>query len=115
MWWFIGKIVISGTIIAFASWLAGKQPVLAGFIVALPLMSMMSIFFSYVSYKDMDTINKFALSIVTAVPLSLTFFIPFICNRWLNMNFLITYGLGFCCVIAAYVVHGLIFNSGLFR
>jgi len=33
---FIVKILISALLIAFASWLAGKKPVLAGFIIALP-------------------------------------------------------------------------------
>lgn len=40
------KILISGIIIAYASWLSGKNPILAGFIIALPLMSIMSIAFS---------------------------------------------------------------------
>ena len=39
------KVIFSGMIIAFASWLSVKKPVLAGFIIALPLMSLISIFF----------------------------------------------------------------------
>ena len=48
------KVLISGIIIAFASWLSLKKPILAGFIIALPLMSLISIFFSYMEHKDME-------------------------------------------------------------
>jgi len=73
---FIFKIIFSGLLIALASWLAGKKPVLAGFIIALPLMSMLSIVFTYAEYRDMAKVNQFATSILVAVPLSLAFFIP---------------------------------------
>lgn len=111
---FVVKTILSGMIIAFASWLAGRKPVLAGFIIALPLMSMLSILFSYLQYRDMNKINEFVLSIVTAVPLSFTFFIPFLLNRWLKMNFALTYLLGFLFVTLAFVTHQFIFKT-LFR
>lgn len=108
---FLIKTILSGIIIAFASSLAGKKPVLAGFIIALPLMSMLSIFFSYLQYRDMQKINQFAVSIVTAVPLSLFFFVPFIANKWLRMNFLVTYALAIGCLAIAYMVHSMLFNK----
>lgn len=104
------KTLLSGLIIAFASWLAGRKPVLAGFIVALPLISMISISLSYLEYKDMNKINEFAVSILVAVPLSLTFFIPFVLNRWLKMNFLMTYLSAVACLAFAYSVHHFIFK-----
>ena len=107
MMWMVIKTVLSGFIIAFASSLAGKKPVLAGFIIALPLMSMLSIFFSYWQYRDMEKINEFALSILVAVPLSLSFFIPFLLNRWLHLNFALTYALGISCLGLAYGLHSL--------
>ena len=97
-------------IITFASWLAGRKPVLAGFIIALPLMSMLSILFSYLQYKDMEKINKFSLSILLAVPLSLAFFVPFVLNRWFKMHFALTYFLGISCLALAYFIHSLIFR-----
>ncbi|MBI1871505.1 MAG: hypothetical protein HYS07_09960 [Chlamydiae bacterium] len=74
---FIIKILVSSVIIAFTSWLAGKRPVLAGFIIALPLTSMIGLFFSYAEFRNMEKINQFASSIFVAVPLSLVFFYPF--------------------------------------
>ena len=113
--WILFKTLLSGVVISFASWLSGRKPVLAGFIIALPLMSMLSILFSYLQYKDMGKINEFAASIIVAVPLSLTFFIPFLLNRWLKMSFPLTYGLAIAFVALSYLLHALIFKSQNFR
>ena len=112
---FLVKILISATLIAVASWLAGRQTVLAGFIVALPLVSMLSILFSYLEYRDMEKINQFANSILMAVPLSLIFFLPFLLNRWLKMNFALTYLSAIGCLAVAYFIHHLIFKSSIFH
>ena len=44
---FIFKIILAATTIAFASWLSGKYPKLAGFIIALPLATMIALAFLY--------------------------------------------------------------------
>jgi hypothetical protein len=110
---FTFKIIFSGIIIAFASWLAGRKPILAGFIIALPLMSMLSILFTYSEYKDMAKINQFATSILFAVPLSLTFFVPFLLNKWIKLNFAATYCLALACLAGAYFLHSWIARSFL--
>lgn len=107
---FLTKIFISASLIAFASWLAGRNPRLAGFIIALPLASVLAIVFSYWQYRDMQKINEFAVSILAAVPLSLFFFAPFILNRWLKLNFSFSMVLGFLCLLGAYLIHSLIFK-----
>ena len=109
--WFLTKSLLSGLLIAFASWLAGRRPILAGFIIALPLMSILSIFFSYLEYRDMAKINQFAVSILAAVPLSLSFFIPFLLNRWLKMGFPLTFALALGSVALAYLAHSLIVKA----
>lgn len=99
---FIVKTLAAGALISFASWAAGKKPVLAGFIIALPLTSFLGILFAYLQYRDMDKINRFAMSIVTIVPLSMAFFIPFLLNRWLKMNFAVTLIAALACLGVAY-------------
>ena len=103
--WFWIKTVLSGMLIAYASSLAGKKPVLAGFLIALPMMSMLSLLFSWLQYRDMQKVNEFAVSILAAVPLSLLFFMPFVLNRWLKMNFFVSYGLGTGLLAGAYFLH----------
>lgn len=110
---FFLKALFSGFAIAFAAHLAGRKPAAAGFLIALPLMSMLSILFSYLQYRDMDKINTFAVSIVVGVPLSLSFFLPFVLNRWLKLSFPLTYLAALGCLAGAYLLHGLIFRTGL--
>lgn len=105
------KALFAGAIIVFASWLAGKKPVLAGFVISLPLMSMISIVYVYLQDRDMEKINQFALSILVGVPLSLTFFIPFLLNRWFKLSFTLTYALAVGCLILAYTTHQWFFRS----
>lgn len=108
---FLFKVILSGCVIAFASKLANKDSALAGFLVALPLVSMLSIIFAYGESHDMGKINQFAGSILIGVPLSLTFFVPFVLNRWLKMNFLTTYILGVTLLAIAYALHRLILRA----
>ena len=74
---FFAKVLFSAIVISFASWLSVKKPVLAGFIIALPLLSILSIAFSYAEHKNLDKTILFAKSIVIGIPASLTFFLPF--------------------------------------
>ncbi len=74
-------------------------------------MSMLGILFSYLEYRDMQKINQFAVSIVTAVPLSLSFFVPFLLNRWLKMDFPLTYALAAGGVALAYLAHSVIVKA----
>ncbi len=107
---FAFKVITSALIITGASWLSGKKPILAGFLIALPLMSILAILFSYLQYRDMHKVNQFAGAIFAAVPLSLCFFIPFLLNRWLKMNFVMTFGAGLLFLAAAYFIHSWIFQ-----
>ena len=107
---FAFKLIVSALVITGASWLSGKKPILAGFLIALPLMSILAILFSYLQYRDMNKVNQFADSIFAAVPLSLCFFVPFLLNRWLKMNFVMTFGAGLLFLVAAYFIHALIFQ-----
>ena len=112
---FVLKVILSGLIVAFTAWLAGRKPVLAGFIVAIPIISMLSIILSYWEYKDMEKVNQFAVSILLAVPLSLSFFIPFFLNRWLKMNFVMTFSSALLCVLVFYLMYYFIAKSGWIR
>ena len=82
--------------------MAGKKPVLAGFLVALPLTSILALSWAYAEHRDMAKVNQFAVSILVAVPLSLAFFIPFVANRWLRLNFFATFVFALACLGAAY-------------
>lgn len=99
------KIAISAGIIAFASWLSGKRPELAGFIIALPLLSLTVLPLSYAEYHDPQASVRFAQSIFMGVPLSLLFFVPFLMAAKLNWGFWWLYGSGIVLLAAGFFVH----------
>lgn len=87
MLWAFTKVFIAGMLISFASWLAGKKPILAGFIIALPLTSILALSLNYLEFKDRAKVVVFAKSIFAAVPLSLLFFLPFLFAEKLQLPF----------------------------
>jgi hypothetical protein len=104
------KFIVSGLLIAFASWLAGRRPVLAGFVIALPLTSILAMLFSYMEFRSMEKLNQFAVSIFAAVPLSLLFFTSFLLNRWLKWGFAASMATGLTLLFLAFLLHRFIFK-----
>lgn len=105
MYWVLAKLLISASLIAFASWLSGKRPELAGFIIALPLTTLLALAFSYAEHQDAESSVRFAKSVLVAVPLSLTFFIPFLLAHKLNIGFWALYGVGIAFLVIGYFAH----------
>ena len=59
---FFVKVLIAGVIISFASWLSGQYPKLSGFIIALPIASLIAIIFSYYEHQDVEKTVTFTKS-----------------------------------------------------
>ena len=102
---FFIKTLVSALVIAFCSWLAGKKPELAGFIVALPLTSLLVLLLNRLEVKDPATSVQFAKSIFIAVPISLTFFIPFLFAEKWQFGFWTCYLSGLALLILGYFCH----------
>jgi hypothetical protein len=99
------KVIIVSCVIVFTSWLAQKKPALAGFIIALPIASMLALMFTYAETKDSVASITFAKSILTAVPISYLFFLPFFLSEKLKIDFIGTYILGVILLILGYYIH----------
>jgi hypothetical protein len=102
------KIAISASVIALASWLSNKKPELAGFIIALPLSTMLVLLFSYTEYQDPAASVRFAKSIFAAIPISLLFFVPFLLASRLPFGFWGIYATGFLLLVLGYFAHSFI-------
>jgi putative Ca2+/H+ antiporter (TMEM165/GDT1 family) len=74
---FFIKILIAATLISFASWLSGQYPKLAGFIIALPIASLIAIIFSYYEHQDVEKTITFTKSILLLYLLVIYFFYHF--------------------------------------
>lgn len=80
---FVAKVLIAALVIAGSSSLAARFPVVAGYITALPLTSLLALSFAYAQTGNGSGAAKFAQSIFLAIPVSLLFFVPFLFyNRW---------------------------------
>ncbi len=99
------KAIVATSVIVFASWLAGKKPELAGFITALPLVSIIAIAFAYTQHGDVSNTAQYARSIIIAVPISWLFFVPFFFIEKFNMNFWLSWSIGLVLLIAGYYIH----------
>lgn len=102
---FVLKTGISALAIAFSSWLAGRKPELAGFIIALPLASLLSLVFSYVEHKDTEASITFAKSILIGIPVSCLFFLPFFFSKKFGYGFWESYVIGFALLVAGFFLH----------
>ena len=107
---FFAKVLLAAFVIAFASWLSGKKPELSGFIIALPIASIIAIAFSYLEHKNAENSVIFAKSILIGVPVSYLFFIPFFFAKSFNMNFWFIYITSLIFLIIGYLIHKYITN-----
>ena len=102
---------ICGGVIAFASWLAEKRPDLAGFILALPLASIIALVITHAQIDNENTI-MFAKSILVGVPLSYLFFVPFFLPQVSRFGFWITLLVGLLLLVIGYFIHQFILKTG---
>ena len=102
---FVAKVFLAGLIIAFSSWLAGQYPKLAGFIIALPMASLIAIVFVYFEHSNIEKTVLYTKSILVAVPVSYLFFLPFFLAKQFNMNFWMIYGTGILLLTLGFFIH----------
>ena len=100
--------IFSACIISFVSWLSGQAPRLAGFIIALPLTTLLVLPLSYYQHGSAEISVDLAKSIFIAVPVSLIFFVPFLFASALKLTFWQAYGAGFVLLFFGYHAHRLI-------
>jgi hypothetical protein len=105
---FAFNVVVSVLVISIAAWLSKRWPTLAGFIVAMPLASLLVLPLSYREHGDAQASIVLAKSIFVAIPVSLTFFLPFLLADRFGLSFWQAYGLGTLALPVGFVVHRLV-------
>ena len=99
------KVAVAAVVIAFASWLSGRKPELAGFIVALPIASLLVLAFSYIEHRDPEASITFAKSILVGVPVSYLFFLPFFFADKMGNSFWLSYMTGLLLLVIGFFIH----------
>ncbi|RDU37826.1 hypothetical protein DRW41_08385 [Neobacillus piezotolerans] len=64
----IVKIFVSAAIIAVITEISRRYPVQGGIIAALPIVSVLSIFWLYLQGEHIEKLSKFALGVVWGIP-----------------------------------------------
>lgn len=102
---FVFNLLISASVIATTAWLSRTVPVMAGFIVALPITTMLVLPLSQMESGSTENTVLLARSIFLAIPVSMTFFVPFLLSTRLGLNFWQCYGLGCAFLVVGFFVH----------
>ena len=101
----LGKFLFTASVIVFSSWLSQKRPDLAGFIIALPLASLLALPLAHSQHGDAEKSIAFGQSILLAVPVSYLFFVPFFIPKVASFGFWLVYGIGLSLLVAGFFLH----------
>lgn len=105
------KIIAASVLIVTSGWIARSNPRLGGFILALPLTTLIALAFNYREFKDADASVEFAKSTLYAIPLSLLFFVPFLLADKLKLGFWGLYCTGIFLLGVGYGIHKVLLGS----
>ena len=95
--------LLSALVIGVAAWISRRYPVTAGFVIALPLATLLVLPLAYLQHRDADTAFQMARSILVALPITVLFFIPFLMRD--RFSFWGAYALGCALLPVGYLVH----------
>lgn len=95
--------LVSAVVIGVAAWISRRYPVSAGFLIAMPLATMLALPLAYAQHRDAVSVFEMARSILVALPITVLFFVPFLFRE--RLSFWVAYGLGCLLLPIGYVVH----------
>jgi hypothetical protein len=101
--------LVSALIIGVAAWFSRRYPGSAGFLIALPLATMLVLPLAYLQHRDPDSVFQMARSILVALPITLLFFIPFLMRD--RFSFWGAYAMGCALLPVGYFVHRAIMRA----
>ncbi|MCY8810274.1 DUF3147 family protein [Bacillus atrophaeus] len=64
----VSKILVSALLIGLISGISKKYPAIGGMIAALPLLSLLSLFWMRVQGEETETLSRFALGVLFGLP-----------------------------------------------
>lgn len=106
---FVLNTLVSALVIGVAAWLSRRYPSGAGFLVALPLATMLVLPLAYLQHRDSGSVFQMARSILVAVPITVLFFVPFLMRD--RFSFWGAYAFGCALLPAGYFLHRAIMRA----
>ena len=101
--------LVSAIVIGVAAWISRRYPVTAGFLIAMPLATMLALPLAYAQHRDVASAFEMARSILVALPITVLFFVPFLMRD--RLSFWAAYGLGCLLLPVGYVIHRAIIRA----
>lgn len=102
---FVLNVLVSALIVAAAAALSARYPVAAGFLVALPLSTMLVLPLAHIQHGDATATITFAKSILVAIPVTFLFFVPLLLAERLGLSFWVAYAAGCALLAVGFLVH----------
>jgi uncharacterized membrane protein (GlpM family) len=110
---FLLNVGISACLISFVVWLSKTNPLLSGFIVSLPLTTLITLAISNSQSQDSQNTLLLAKSIFVGVPSTLLFFVPFLLANRLKLSFWTSYATGLALLACSFGIHRFITSEWL--
>jgi hypothetical protein len=101
--------LVSALVIGVAAWLSRRYPSGAGFLIALPLATMLVLPLAYLQHRDPGSAFQMARSILVALPITVLFFVPFLLRD--RFTFWGAYALGCALLPIGYFLHRAIMRA----
>jgi hypothetical protein len=98
-------VLISALLISAAVYLSRRYPRGAGFLIALPLATMIALPLSYLEHAQLESITTVARSIAIAVPLVLFFLAPLAFGERLSLSFWQAYAIACLSLAPGFAIH----------
>jgi hypothetical protein len=105
------NLAVSALVITFATWLSKRYPATAGFVTALPITTMLVLILGYVDGVSGEQRTSFARSLMVALPLSVSFLIPFAVGPRLGLGFWSAFAAGVALLGVGYMAHRFILGA----
>ena len=99
------NILLSASVISVVLLLSKTNPVLGGFIISLPISTLITLGFSKAQNQDLANTFTLAKSIFVSVPLTLLFFVPFLFAEKWKLSFWNSYFAGIVLLAISYLIH----------
>jgi hypothetical protein len=102
---FIFNLILSASLISVTLWIAKTNSILGGFVLSLPLSTLIVLALSKVQGQDVGNTFMLSKSIFVGVPLTLVFFIPFLLADKFKISFWTSYGMGVAFLLLSFFAH----------
>ena len=79
--------VVAGAVVAAVSAVAGRSPKLGGFLLTLPIVSIVAFVATWRANSDVASVSRLARQTLVLVPLGLPFFVPLAFAQRLGLSF----------------------------